>query len=216
MVGLLPLEQGILVRIQVWQQILTMSPWTNWSEFYELTKNKPPRHLLVKALPYVKTKDNAVDLGAGALNDTVYLLSDGFNHVTAVDKEPVAKEIAIQLPPEKFQYVISSLEKYAFPIESFDLVSAQYALPFIPSEHFDEVWGLIRKSLKTDGIFTGQLFGDRDEWSGSKNMTFHTVVEARKLLSDFELISFEEEEADKATAAGIMKHWHVFHFIARK
>lgn len=70
--------------------------------------------------------------------------------------------------------------------------------------------------MKVEGIFTGQLFGDKDEWNGSENMTFHTKAEAINLFANFEVLDFEEEEADKPTAAGIMKHWHVFHFILRK
>lgn len=193
-----------------------MSLWKNWYEFVELTKNKPPRKLLVKALPFVKERNTALDLGAGALNDSIYLLSEKFAHVIAVDKEPVATEIAKELPSERFTYKISSLEDFSFSPEVVDLINAQYALPFVQPESFDEVWENIGNSLKVGGIFTGQLFGDRDEWNGRKNMTFHTKDQALKLLSNFETVDFEEEEADKPTAAGIMKHWHVFHFIARK
>lgn len=47
-------------------------------------------------------------------------------------------------------------------------------------------------------------------------MTFQTKEEARNLLSELEVVLFEEKENDRLTAAGKMKHWHVFDFIARK
>lgn len=62
----------------------------------------------------------------------------------------------------------------------------------------------------------GSIVGDKDEWVQNKNMTFHKREDAEKLVSVFEILSFEEEEQDKPTAAGDMKHWHVFHFIVKK
>lgn len=150
------------------------------------------------------------------MNDSIYLLSENFRQVTAIDKEPVAEEIAKTLPRDRFSYVISSLEDFEFKLDPVDLVNAQYSLPFIQPDQFLNAWERIGDTLKTSGIFTGQFFGDRDEWKGSRNMTFHTEREARQLLAGYDLLHFEEEESDKPTAAGIMKHWHVFHFIARK
>jgi ubiquinone/menaquinone biosynthesis C-methylase UbiE len=170
---------------------------------------------MVKALSYVAHKDAAIDLGSGALNDVTHLLEAGFKQVIAVDKKPVALEIARSLPSDRFEYVISPLESFEFPTDSFDLVNAQYSLPFIAPHEFESVFHNITASLKDGGIFTGQFFGDRDEWSSNTAMTFHTKEQAIRLLSSFETLSFEEEEQDKRTAAGEMKHWHVFHFIVR-
>ncbi len=43
-----------------------------WSEYYNVTKNNPPSPLLLKALEYLKIKENAIDSGAGALKDRRY------------------------------------------------------------------------------------------------------------------------------------------------
>ncbi len=187
-----------------------------WTDYFEQTKNQPPRSLLVEALKFDLNRDEAIDLGSGALNDSKYLLDQNFKHVVALDKEAVAKEIAEKLPKEKFTYVISDFETYNFPANKFDLVNAQYSLPFIKPELFESVFHNIVASIKTNGILVGQLFGDRDEWKNKENMNFHTLAQAKAMLSDFNILYFEEEEKDKPTAAGIMKHWHVFNFIARK
>ena len=47
-------------------------------------------------------------------------------------------------------------------------------------------------------------------------MTFHTREEVERLLSDLEIIELEEKEKDKKPAVGELKHWHIFHIIARK
>lgn len=66
-------------------------------------------------------------------------------------------------------------------------------------------------------MFVGQFFGKNDEWTtNEESMTFHSREEAEKLLSGLNVVSFEEVESDKKTASGIMKHWHVFNFIAVK
>ncbi len=175
-----------------------------WTEYFEQTKNQPPRSLLVEALKFDLKKDEAIDLGSSALNDSKYLLDQNFKHVVALDKEAVAEEIAKELPKEKFTYIISDFESYSFPVNKFDLVNAQYALPFIKPEVFEKVFHDIVASIKANGILVGQLFGNRDEWKNKENMNFHTLEEEKALFSDLEVLYLEEEEKEKPPAAGIM------------
>lgn len=190
---------------------------TAWKDYFERTRNSKPRPLLVKAAELAKEKGDALDLGSGAFNDVNFLLSVGFERIIAVDKVPVADEIFRSMPEGKVSYVISRFEDLDLPEDHFDLVNAQYSLPFIEKADFGEVFGKIIRSLKAGAVFTGQFFGERDEWNkGDGKMTFHTKEEAEKLLSEFKMIEFTEEEKDGSTAAGKQKHWHVFHFIAIK
>jgi SAM-dependent methyltransferase len=187
----------------------------DWSEYYKVTKAKPPRPLLVKALAFVTNKGKAIDIGGGALNDTRYLLDQGFE-VTVIDKSPLMEQEAKNIKNEKLLAFTSAFEDFNFPQNEFDLVSAMFALPFINPDHFSTVFAKIKDSLKTGGVFCGQFFGDRDEWKTNHDMTFHTKEQAHELLKDMESISFAEDEKDDKTAKGDMKHWHVFHIIARK
>lgn len=188
-----------------------------WKEYFEKTKNKGPRPLLVKAVEFVKEKEKALDLGSGAFNDVNYLLTAGFNHVVAVDKVSVADEILKNLLPARVSYTISRFEDFEFVENNFDLINAQYSLPFIGKESFDKVFEKVIKSLKTGGVFVGQFFGDKDEWNtGDNKMTFHTKEETQTLLHGLKVLEFTEEEKDGNTAAGVLKHWHVFHFLVVK
>lgn len=56
---------------------------SGWKEYFVNTKDKPPRALLVTALAYVNNRDAAIDLGSGALNDSMFLLKEGFKKVVA-------------------------------------------------------------------------------------------------------------------------------------
>lgn len=187
------------------------------STFYEKTKNGPPRPLLVEAIPYVRHKVSALDLGAGALSDSVYLLEQGFDHVTAVDIEPLAVEQAKALPADRFSYEIASFDEFAFPIGNYDLVNAQYSLPFAAPQAFTRLIERIRLSLAPGGLLVGQFFGDRDSMNvPGKDKVFVSKVELDELLKGFEVIRLQEEEKDKATLKGDnIRHWHVFHAIAR-
>lgn len=188
-----------------------------WAEYIAKTKHNPARPLLIKAITYVTNKNSALDLGAGALMDSKFLSKQGFKHVTAVDQANIGQEIYDTLPQDKIQYVISSYENFNFLPDHYDLINAQFALPFNPLISFNQVFEKIKNSLKTGGIFSGQLFGDQDTWKTTKpEMTFHTREEVERLLSDLEIIELEEEEKDQKPAVGELKHWHIFHIIARK
>lgn len=187
-----------------------------WGKYYERTRERPPHSSLREALSLVPNKDTALDLGAGSLRDTRYLLRDGFGHVVAVDSEPLITQEAIPEGGGKVEIVLSSFEDFEFPENVFDLVNAQYSLPFTAPESFAEVFAKTKSSLKSGGVFVGQLFGQNDGWRDKPDMTFHTLDDVRELLSDMDILSLNEEETDGVTSEGSSKHWHVFQITARK
>jgi SAM-dependent methyltransferase len=191
-----------------------------WNEYIEKTKNNPPRPWLIKALDFVEEKKCALDLGCGALVDTKYLIQHGFKKVVALDKTNSAQAIFDNFSNEeknKIGYTISSFEEYVFPSEKFDLINAQFSIPFISPTSFKDVFRKIKNSLKLNGILVGQFFGEKDSWKETKpNLTFHTRKQVEDLLSDMQILEFKEEEYDASPAVGEMKHWHVFNVIFRK
>lgn len=187
-----------------------------WSLFYGFTKDSPPWPLLVRAASLAPSKGRALDLGAGAGRDTRYLLEQGFQ-VTAVDAEPRAVALLSALPQTRLRVVQSSFEDFTFADAAYDLISAQYALPFLPKGHFDDVFARLKAALVPGGIFAGQFFGVNDEWNTpDRDMTFLTRAEAEALLSDLATVELTEEEADGHKADGSPKHWHIFHILARR
>ena len=188
----------------------------NWLNFYEKTQKSPPSELLVKALKYVAFNDKAIDIGGGALKDSRFLLEKGFN-VLDLDSQKLPRKLTKDLDRTRFQHVVSLYDKFDFPKGEYDLATAMFALPFNAPKTFKFVILNIRKSLKTGGIFCGNFFGNRDEWSVNPEMTFLTIDEARHLFEGMELIYFEEREWNGVLADGItIKHWHTFDFIVKK
>jgi tellurite methyltransferase len=191
-----------------------MKSKNNWEQYYKNTEERPPRRSLVEAIQSVSDRNFALDLGAGALQDSKYLIDNGFNQVTAVDSEETVAEQDVK--NYNIEVVIKPFEFFIFPQDKFDLVNAQYSLPFISPDKFYDVFRSIINSLKQNGVFVGQFFGDRDDWNKNTKMTFLTKEGVNELFKDVEIIKLEEKENDGKTAAGQDKHWHIFDFVVKK
>mgnify|MGYP002623849151 CR=1 FL=1 len=183
----------------------------DWNTYLQKTENRKPSKLLEKALLYTKV-GHALDLGAGTLSESKFLLGKGFT-VTAVDANETVKEYLDGAPIE---LVISTFDDYQFPKNKFSLINARYALPFSSPESFSVMFSRLKESLTSEGVFVGQFFGVNDDWNvEGSNKSFHTKEQIIELLRGFKIIDLIEEEKDGPLAIGGSKHWHVFNVIAK-
>jgi SAM-dependent methyltransferase len=193
---------------------MVMKP--NWPEFFEATKDSQHHPLVERAVDFLGRPGDALDLGCGAGRDTRYLVGRGWR-VTAVDSEAEAIALLAPMTGDRLKVVQSSFEDFEYEPGAFDLVSAQYSLPFIPRGAFFEVFDRIKQAIRSRGIFAGQFFGVHDEWNvAESNMTFLRREEVDRLLSDMDVVELTEEDRLGTTALGTTKQWHVFHVIAQK
>jgi SAM-dependent methyltransferase len=189
----------------------------DWENYYKVHAHRKPREQVVRAVALCADKSDALDLGAGTLVESNYFLDQGFRKVTAVDSSENAQAFAESLDPKRFTLKICSFQEFEFRESAYDLISALYSLPFNGPEDFEKLFYRIKASLKPNGIFVGQLFGTRDGLNeDDTKLVFQSKAEALELFKGLELVEFEEDERDESTAEGTAKHWHVFHFIARK
>lgn len=189
----------------------------DWNNYYEITQDNPPSPLLIKALGYTEARESALDLGAGALKDSKFLLAQGFKKVTAVDRESIPENILSAIKDDRFEFIRKSFTEYNFPEAAFDLVSSQYALPFLALPDLTVVFNRIKHSLRKRAIFTGQLFGLHDEWNvANRTMSFLARDDILKLLMGMDILLLKETEMNGRTANGQPKHWHLFDIVARK
>ncbi len=194
--------------------ITRRNPQPNWEEFYHITKNHSPWQRLVRAVSLLGRTGEALDLGCGGGRDTRYLLAHGFQ-VTAVDNEAASLAALADLPGEHLHLVQSTFEDFAFT--NYDLINAHFALPYTHKEQFSAVFARLKAALKPGGIFVGQFFGINDTWNTPETtMTFFTREQVHTQLAGLEIVEFEEEDQDGTTARGDLKHWHVYHIIARQ
>ena len=189
---------------------------SQWEEFYDRTAGQPHWPLVERAADLHGGPGHAVDLGCGAGRDTRYLLGWGWT-VTALDQEPAALARLAGLPADRLHPVLSRIEDFTYPDAPYDLISAQFALPFIPPPHLPAALGRLVAALRPGGLLAGQFFGPHDAWNApGSHMTFLPRAAVDRLLRDLTVLELTEEENDGPTAAGPVKHWHVFHVLARR
>lgn len=190
----------------------------NIQKYYDNTENIPPNNNIKKFINMKTIPGNAIELGCGAGRDTLYLIKNNWN-VLAIDREDVEgrikKRINTQEYLNRFRFQQQNFEDIV--LEKNNLLIANYSLPFCNKNEFTKLWKKIEKSILKNGYFVGNFFGVNDEWNGLKpNMIFLNKPEVLELFRNFEIIEFKEEQADRKTGMGVMKHWHLFWVIAKK
>ncbi|MCR4264440.1 MAG: class I SAM-dependent methyltransferase [Candidatus Roizmanbacteria bacterium] len=136
--------------------------------YYELPETQQTNVLTIYSLSLARHKlipisgwKHALDLGAGNLRDTE-LLARHFEEVDALDREPYMLERMHRLDEEAVHCIVCDMTSHCYPPYRYDYINAQWVLPFIPPEQFDEVFKHIAESLKPWGLLSGQFFGSHD------------------------------------------------------
>lgn len=193
-----------------------MSTDDGWDVHYRATEDSPPHDLLLRAVSLLESPGEALDLGAGAGNDTRFLLTNGF-HVTAVDAEPAAIRRLLAIRNDRLTVVQSTFEGFDFGTDRYVLINAQLALPFLDPASFEAVFARLLAALAPGGLFCGDLWGVHDDWNTPQSgMSFHTREEVMQLLRDLDIVELHEEEGRVDLAAGGSRRAHAFDVIARR
>ena len=230
---------GLLICLVVWTSCNlpqgTGRARYSMKNYVDQTKGIPLRDNFTTALQIfsnefgqkkVKHRLTAADLGAGAGNETMYLLEKGWD-VIAVDIDPYS----IETIRERYKELINntetgskekpgSLDARLIPMQrmelkpdSLDLVNASLSLPFIPRAEMKGVWIKIVKALRDGGVFTGNFFGPEHAWRNNPNLSFYSLEEIKnEFLKDSNLEIkdiFEEKKATRVAVGGTV----LFHTI---
>lgn len=197
----------------------------DWPSYFDRMEGKPARDTVLKALASfgeVSADDRplAVDLGCGAGRDAAAMLDAGWN-VWAQDgsddglaRTKARPEIKAALDTNRIQIHLANFEGLQIP--KAQLVNASFSLPFCPPEHFEALWKQIDRAIEPGGRFSGQFFGDRDDWATIEDRSHFTRTETLALFDQYILESFIEDDHPSKHEGEHHKHWHVFHIIARK
>jgi SAM-dependent methyltransferase len=187
-----------------------------WSSFYHTHQNRTPHRVLLDALARFATPGDAIDLGYGSGNETLYLLHGGWR-VVAIDRQPEAATLLEPRIPahlrDAVELRVATFEDAALPCT--DLVFSGYSIPFCQPAQFDALWSRITSALRPGGRFSGQLFGIEDDWANNPKLTFHSRAEVEHLFEGFDIESLDEVCGPGRSFDG-PKRWHVFHVVARK
>lgn len=190
-----------------------------WKEFIQNTKKLPPRKLLKEAMEYVKEYNYALDFGAGGLRDTKYLAKYPFKAIDILDSSPDTEKLVREMNKENIEVHTLDFTKFNYIRSKYNIINAQFSLPFIKHEKQKVIISKIINSLNKNGIFVGNFFGERDAWNNGKHkdITFYSKNEVESILNGLEVIHFKEKEYRKKDEIdGLIEKWHVIEFIARR
>ncbi len=184
-----------------------------WEKYQNDTYENKHNHLLDEVIKYLKPNSKIIDFGCGSGNDTVFMIKQGFK-VLAIDKvinNTFFSERLTNSQMENLTLKTCTFENFEF--EKCDMIMSFFALPFCNSAKFLEVWGNIYNCLNKNGLFVGQLFGDRDKWRKAKTINTFSKDEVLSLLERYEILYFKEIEYNIENSK---KKWHYFDIIAKK
>jgi SAM-dependent methyltransferase len=188
------------------------NPVTTWNEYFAATLPMPLHPIYDQIDGWLPQSGKALELGAGVGHGVLHLLEKGLE-VTAVDAEPEAVRILRQRAPSA-TVIESRFEEMDLAQTAYDVVVAGFSLFFLSKSEFVQFWPRLVASIKPNGIFAGQFLGLQDNWA-SQGYLAHAEQEIRQVLSSFEILFWEEAERDGKTSPGTLKHWHVYHVVAR-
>lgn len=182
----------------------------NWINYQNKTYDSKINNLLMEFLNNYQISD-AIDLGCGSGNETVYLVKNGIN-VTSIDQKLNDSFITDRLTKEEIEkvtFIEDTFENITLP--NTQAVMAFFSIPFCAPNKFDLLWNKIYDCIEANGYFVGQLFGNRDDWHSKKNINTFTLEEVKQYLEKYKIIKLEEIEYFKDD-----KKWHFYNIIVQK
>lgn len=184
----------------------------NWEIYQNKTYNNDVCKLLKIFLSEYKV-NNAIDLGCGSGNETVYMIQNGIN-VLAIDRQLNKNFILDRLDnkqKEKIMFLEQSFEDVKLP--KTDAITAFFSIPFCNPQYFNKLWDKIYNSINDNGYFVGQLFGDRDDWKNAPLISTFTIEQVKEYLKMYKIIRLDEIEYVRKIDN---KKWHYYNIIAQK
>jgi SAM-dependent methyltransferase len=184
-----------------------------------------PRILSERALSAIRNekgeeeKLKVLDIGCSTGGDTLYFLKNNCQ-VHAIDKYKQALEplenyaTAQKIEKEQLTTATTSIENADLTANTYDLVQANFVIPFTDKETFPETMTKIKRSIKSGGYFAGSFFGNHHSWATNSNVhVINTPVELKKLFVEdgFQIIVLERKEKKDAGT-----HWDKINVIAKK
>ena len=206
---------------------LSAKPESEWKAYYKNTLNKPPSPFVVKVAKAFEGESTkvALDLGAGAGNDTAYLLQKGWT-VIAVDEQPLSKKTTMgrkDIKSDLKKNLTFIQKRYGqvdwLKVPKVDMIVASHSLLTLDNKKYKSIWKDITSRLKPTGVFVGNFFGvNQGEFQSTKReeMLLLSMDEVRDLFRGFSFSYYKEIEKDHQTPSGEKFHYHAFSIVAEK
>ena len=116
-----------------------------------------PTPYLKKSLKFIEGKKRGavVDIGCGNGRNTLFLRQEGFKNITPLDMKP---DFGISI----------TLGKDTFPVETADIILANYVLMFLSPEERKQIYKEIRRISNQGCILIYELYPAKDSYCLTK------------------------------------------------
>ena len=180
-------------------------------------RERGPSTIIVEAVSHLGVSNGiALDVGAGSLSSSKYLLSAGFM-VDAVDPDPYTAERAARLDNPRLRLYPTDVRGMNIAPNSYSLAVAIHVLHLLPRHDLGVVLRAVVDSLTEHGILCVTFLGTRDAWARTPRLA--TVLrrdELTALIGGLVVIRLDELEYDDVDVVGRPKRWHTYRCILRK
>ena len=187
------------------------------SSYAQLRVGNRPSALLIDAFHSLRVNNGrALDIGAGPLNDSRWLLKMGFS-VDAVDPDPVTFALGTSWKESRLTVIPADIRDVSIAPASYSVVVAIHVLPFLGRADLSRTMSGIIHGLCVGGVLCCTFLGCEDSWAVQRRpMTFLERWEIQELTSRLHPLRFSEHNYAGWDAENRPKRWHVFRCISRK
>jgi SAM-dependent methyltransferase len=189
-----------------------------WKAYHQRVGDKPNSLVVHTLNDFVgKRRSVSLDLGAGNLRDSKFLLGQGFTRAVAVDSSE-----------ESLAFVVKGIELYIAPIETFtpgknslDFAFSCNTLFFLTPAQVADVFRNVLVGLRPGGIFACNVLGQEDDWVvWGENVSSFTEETIVSLCSGFRVLGVNEGRNGGSTVNElgfvVSKFWHQLSIVVQK
>jgi hypothetical protein len=187
---------------------------SDWGKYFEQIGNGPNEELVNALSAYNPNRSIALDLGAGNMRDSKFLVSQGFQRVVAVDTSPLVLNYAV--PGIEVQ--ISDINQFCAVPGTVDLVVSFNSLFFLPNKKLMELFLRVYQCMAPGAYFVFNALGPEDGWvkEGRKDVYPIPLEKLSLYVSPFKVVEANEVKGYGKTTRGREKFWHVWRVVLRR
>ncbi len=188
-----------------------------WVGYHQMVGDRANSMVVGTLNDFVTRREACLDLGAGNLRDSKFLLWQGFSRVVAVD----SSEDSLPFATEGIELHIMPIEQFVPEKDAFDFAFSANTFFFLSPTQIANALQNVLNGLRAGGIMAFNVLGKEDGWvvMGEQVSSF-TEESLKALCVGFEVLGVGEgrNQAKHLNSFGILetKFWHTISIVLRK
>lgn len=183
----------------------------DWDRYFEESAKKPLHPFLQKLEPHLPDAGFAVDLGCGVGTATKWLIDKGWR-VLAIDVADEAIRCTRERVGDSDRVEMVQADILKFDPVPCDLLLCMFVTFFLPKETVVPTLTKWLGSIRTGGMFCGQILGPKDDWA-TAGMSYLSDTQVHELCKGFQIVEHERVCRLGKDMLGNEKQWDIHHLM---